>query len=61
MRHPAKLSNIFDRIHKTHDVYKDIAEDLETRFDTSNEELECNSIDRPLRKNKKVTGLIKDK
>ena len=36
---------------------EDIAEDVETRFDTSNFEL-----DRPLpkRKNKKVIGLIKD-
>ena len=35
-------------------IYKDIAEDVETRFDTS--------IDRPLpkSKNKKVIGLIKD-
>ena len=46
---------------KTDDIYKDIAEDVETRFDISNFELECNSIDRPLpkRKNKKVIGLIK--
>ena len=34
---------------KTEDIYKDIAEDVETRFDISNYELECNSIDRPLR------------
>ena len=41
---------------KTDDIYKDIAEDVETRFDTSNFEL-----DRPLpKKNKKVTGLMKD-
>ena len=42
---------------KTVDIYKDIAEDVETRFDTSNYEL-----DRPLpkRKNKKVNGLMKD-
>ena len=42
---------------KTEDIYKDIAEDVETRFDTSNLE-----IDRPLpkEKNKKVTGLMKD-
>ena len=25
---------------KTHDIYKDIAEDTETRFDTSNYELD---------------------
>ena len=39
------------------DIYKDIAKDVETRFDTSNYEL-----DRPLPKgkNKKVIGLMKD-
>ena len=38
---------------KTNDIYKDIAEDIETRFYTSNYE-----SDRPLPKgkNKKVTG-----
>ena len=42
---------------KIDDIYKDIAEDVETRFDTSNVE-----IDRPLPKgkNKKVIGLMKD-
>ena len=42
---------------KTDDTYKDIEEDVETRFDTSNFEL-----DRPLPKgkNKKVIGLMKD-
>ena len=42
---------------KTDDIYKDIAEDVETRFDTSNYEL-----DRPLPKgkNRKVIGLMKD-
>ena len=47
---------------KTGDIYKDIAEDVETRFDSSNYELDCNSIDRPLPKgkNKKVIGLMKD-
>ena len=42
---------------KTDDIYKDIAEDVETRFDTSNFEL-----DRPLpnEKNKEVVGLIKE-
>ena len=42
---------------KTDDIYKDIAEDVETRFDTSNYEL-----DRPLPKgkNKKVVQLMKD-
>ena len=29
---------------KAADIYKDIAEDVETRFDTSNYESECNSI-----------------
>ena len=33
---------------KTEDVYEDIAHDIEKRFDTSNYEVECNSIDRPL-------------
>ena len=42
---------------KTDDIYEDIAEDVETRFDTSNYEL-----GRPLPKgkSKKVIGLIKD-
>ena len=42
---------------KTDDICKDIAEDVETRFDTSNFE-----IDRPLLegKNKKIIGLVKD-
>ena len=42
---------------KTDDIFKDIAEDVETRFETSNYEL-----DRPLpkRKNKKVIELMKD-
>ena len=42
---------------KTEDFYKDIANDVEKRFDTSNYE-----VDRPLPtgKNKKVIGLIKD-
>ena len=38
---------------KADDIYRDIAEDVETRFDTSNYELECNSIDKPLPKGKK--------
>ena len=39
------------------DVYRDIAEDVETRFDTSKY-----GLDKPLRegKNKKVIGLMKD-
>ena len=42
---------------KTKDFYKDIARDVEERFDTSNY-----GVDRPLpkRKNKKVIGLMKD-
>ena len=42
---------------KTDDIYKDIAEDIETRFDTLNYEL-----DRPLSKgkNKKGIELIED-
>ena len=44
-------------IHKNRWYLQDIAEDVETRFDTSNYEL-----DRPLPKgkNKKVIGLMKD-
>ena len=47
---------------KTDDIYKDIAQDVETRFDTSNYELQCNSIDRslPRGKNKNVIGLMKN-
>ena len=42
---------------KADHIYKDIAEDVETRFNTSNSE-----IDRPLPKgkNEKVIGLMKD-
>ena len=42
---------------KTDDLYKDIAKDVETRFDISNFK-----IDLPLSKgkNKKVIGLMKD-
>ena len=45
---------------KTDDIYRDIVEDVETRFDTSNRELECNSIERPLPKgkNKKAIGFM---
>ena len=48
---------------KTVDIYRDIVEDVETKFDTSNYETECNSIDRPLLqiRNKRVMGLMKDK
>ena len=42
---------------KTYDFYKDIANDVEKRFDTSN--YECNRP-LPIGKNKKVIGLMKD-
>ena len=42
---------------KTDDIYKDIAEDVETRFDTSNYELDRSL---PKGKNKKVIGFVKD-
>ena len=44
---------------KTEDIYKDIGNDVEKRFDTSNSNSEIN---RPLPKgkNKKVIGLMKD-
>ena len=42
---------------KTEDFYKDIAEDVETRFDTSNYEV---NTPLPIGKNKKVIGLMKD-
>ena len=42
---------------KTDDTYKDIAEDAKTKFDTSNFE---EDIPLPRRKNKQVTGLMKD-
>ena len=34
-------------------IYKKIAEDVETRFDTSNYELECNSINHCLKEKTK--------
>ena len=42
---------------KTEDIYNDISEDIETRFDTSN-----HNVNRllPMRKSKKVLGLMKD-
>ena len=42
---------------KTEDFYKDIANDLEKRFDTSNYEV---NIPLPTGKNKKVIGLMKN-
>ena len=46
-------TDIFIAYIKTDDIYKDITEGVETRFDHSNYELECNSIDRllPIGKN----------
>ena len=51
------LYRYFNICIKTDDIYKDIAEDVESRFEPSNYEL-----DRPLPKikNKKVIGLMKD-
>ena len=43
---------------KADDIYKDIAEDVENRFDTSNYELDRSL---PKRKNKKVIGLMEHK
>ena len=45
------------------DIYRDIAEGVETRFDTSNYELECNFIDRllPKGKKKKKSNLINER
>ena len=50
-------SKLFYCIYKKDDIYKEIAEDVETRFDTWNYEL-----DRPLpkRKNKKLIVLMKN-
>ena len=42
---------------KTRDCHKDIANDFEERFDTSNYAIERLS---PIGKNKKVIGLMKD-
>ena len=43
---------------KTDDIYKLIAKDIETRFNTSNYDLKRRLIER---KSKKVIGFIKDK
>ena len=55
-------TNSFFKYVKTNDIYKGTAEVVKTRFNTSNYELECSSIDRPLLKgkSKKVIGLMKD-
>ena len=50
-----KNQNCFVYI-KTDDIYEDIAEDVQIRFDTSNYEL---NRPMPKGKNKKVTGLMK--
>ena len=52
-------TNIFIVYIKTDDIFKDIAKDVDTRFDTSNYELECSSIESllPKGKNAKVIGL----
>ena len=52
-----KLNTCFIIYIKTDDIYKDIAEDVETRFDTSNYELDRKS---PKGKNKRVIRLMKD-
>ena len=44
---------------KTEDFYKDIADDVEKRFDTSNYYDECDRS-LPKGKNEKVIGLMKD-
>ena len=44
---------------KTEDLYKDIADDVEKRFDTSNYVAECDRPP-PKGKNKKMIGLFKD-
>ena len=44
---------------KTDDIYKDIAEDVETRFYTSNYELECNLIETLLPQEKKSNWIDK--
>ena len=50
-------TNSFIMHNKTNDFYKDIANDVEKRFDTSNYEV-IKPI--PTGKNKKVIGLMKD-
>ena len=50
-------SDSFIKNIKTEDFYKDIANDVEKIFDTSNYEV---NRQLPTRKNKKVIGLMKD-
>ena len=56
------VTDSFNVYLKTDDIYKNIAEDVKTRSDTSNHELECNFIDKVLLKgkNKKLIGLMRD-
>ena len=56
------VTDSFNVYLKTDDIYKNIAEDVKTRFDTSNHELEFNFIDKVLLKgkNKKLIGLMRD-
>ena len=56
------VTDSFNVYLKTDDIYKNIAEDVKTRFDTSNHELEWNFIDKVLLKgkNKKLIGLMRD-
>ena len=49
----------FDIYIETKDFYKDIANDVERRFDTSNYDQKDNRP-LPIGKNKKVIGLLKD-
>ena len=46
-------TDIFIVYVKTDDIYRNISEDVETRFDSSTYDLECKSICRPLPKQKK--------
>ena len=54
-------TDVFIACLKRDDIHKDIAVDVEAMFNTSNYELESNSLDRPLpkEKKKKVIGLMK--
>ena len=50
--------NSFHVYIKTNYIYMDVAEGVEIRFHTSNYELECNAIDRPLPKGKHKKKLV---
>ena len=47
---------------KTDDIFKDVAEDVGTKFRISNYEVECNSTERslPIAKSEKAIGLMKN-